>query len=44
MLKERKEGFDRVNDMFGTNISVKISDRFNIEFSQLNKGGNDNEF
>ena len=44
MLKERKEGFNRVNDMFGTNISVKISDRFNIEFSQLNKGGNDNEF
>ena len=42
MLKERKEGFERVNDMFGTNISVKISDRFNIEFSQLNKGGNDN--
>ena len=42
MLKERKEGFDRVNDMFGTNISVKISDRFNIEFSQLNKGVNEN--
>ena len=46
MLKERKEGFDRVNDMFGTNISVKISDRFNIEFSQLNKekGDDENEF
>lgn len=37
MLKERKEGLERVNDMFGTNITVKISDRFNIEFSQLNE-------
>ena len=42
MLKEREDGLDRVNDMFGTNITVKISDRFNIEFSQLNKGGVEN--
>lgn len=45
MLKERKEGFERVNDMFGTNITVEINERFNVEFSQLNNGGdsNDNE-
>jgi hypothetical protein len=42
MLKERKDGLDRVNDMFGTNITVKISDRFNIEFSQLNERGVEN--
>ena len=42
MLKERKEGLERINDMFGTDINVKISDRFNIEFSQLNEGGVEN--
>lgn len=28
MLKERKEGLERVNNHFGTNISVKISEEF----------------
>lgn len=43
MLKERKEGVERVNDMFGTSITVKINDRFNVEFSQLkNEGGVEN--
>jgi hypothetical protein len=37
MLKERKQGVERVNNMFGTSIDVKINDRFNVEFSQLNK-------
>ena len=37
MLKERKQGIERVNNMFGTSIDVKISDRFNVEFNQLNK-------
>lgn len=30
MLKARVEGVDRVNDLFGTNISVKINERFDI--------------
>lgn len=31
MLKARIEGLEKVNDMFGTDIRVKINDRFNIE-------------
>ena len=31
MLKEREEGVNRVNDMFGTSISVKINDRFLVD-------------
>ena len=42
MLKERVEGFNRINDMFGTNITVKINPRFDVGLSQLNKGGADN--
>lgn len=37
MLKERKEGVERVNDMFGTSIDVKINDRFNIDFQSNEK-------
>lgn len=36
MLQQRKEGVERVNDMFGTSINVKINDRFDVEFSQPN--------
>lgn len=43
MLKERKEGIERVNDMFGTNIEVKINERFDVESSvDLTKGGDFN--
>ena len=31
MLKEREEGVNRVNDMFGTSISVNINDRFLVD-------------
>lgn len=31
MLRERKAGVERVNNMFGTNISVKINERFDVE-------------
>ena len=31
MLKARKEGIEKVNDMFGTNISVKINPKYDIE-------------
>lgn len=45
MLKERVDGFNRVNDMFGTSITVKINPRFDIELSQLNnERGVTNEF
>lgn len=37
MLKERKQGVERVNKMFDTNITVDLSD----EFKQSNKGGVD---
>lgn len=37
MLKSRKEGIEKVNNMFGTNISVSINDKFIV------KGVNDNE-
>lgn len=30
LLKARKEGFERVNNMFGTNIIVKLNERFDI--------------
>lgn len=45
MLKERVDGFNRVNDMFGTNITVKVNPRFDVGLSQLNNEGvTDNEF
>lgn len=31
MLKERMEGIERVNNMFGTNISVRLNPKYNIE-------------
>lgn len=31
MLKARQDGLEKVNKMFGTNISVKLNDRFNVE-------------
>lgn len=31
MLKEREAGIERVNDMFGTNISVRLNPKYNIE-------------
>ena len=30
MLKSRQEGIERVNDMFGLDISVKLNDKFDI--------------
>lgn len=38
LLKERQQGVERVNNMFGTNITVEISE----EFQQSEKGGGDN--
>lgn len=37
LLKERQQGVERVNNMFGTNITVEISE----EFKQSEKGGAD---
>lgn len=31
MLKEREEGLERVNNMFGTNISVRLNPKYNIQ-------------
>ncbi len=31
MLKERIEGIERVNNMYGTNISVRLNPKYNIE-------------
>lgn len=31
MLKNRKEGIEKVNDMFGTDIKVSLNDKFNVE-------------
>lgn len=31
MLEERKAGYDRVNDLFGTSITVKLNKKFDIE-------------
>ena len=44
MLRERKEGVERVNEMFGTSIGVKINERFNVEESKvdLTNGGGAN--
>lgn len=38
MLKQRKEGFERVNNMFGTSINVKINDRFDVEKGVVTNG------
>lgn len=38
MLKQRKEGLERVNNMFGTSITVKINDRFDVEKGVVNNG------
>lgn len=31
MLKQREDGVNRINDMFGTSITVKINDRFLVD-------------
>lgn len=31
MLKERKEGLERVNDMFGTDIQVRLNPKFDVK-------------
>lgn len=38
MLKARKEGLERVNNMYGTNITVRLNEKFDVS-----KGGADNE-
>lgn len=42
MLKSRQEGIDRVNNMFGTNIQVYLSEKFDIQKVQFNYGVNEN--
>lgn len=42
MLAERREGLERVNNMFGTNISVKINPLFE-HTNFINNGGVENE-
>ena len=34
MLKSRKLGIDKVNEFFGTNITVKLSDNFNVQMQR----------
>ena len=44
MLKSRKEGLERVNDMFGLDIRVKLNDKFDIvKVTNNNNGGLNNE-
>ena len=45
MLDSRQKGAEKVNDMFGTNWSVKIADEINygLENDPEKRGGNDNE-
>ena len=45
MLNERKEGIERVNDMFGTSISVDLNPKYKTEKNQMKiwKGDNTNE-
>lgn len=38
MLKARKEGLEKVNDMYGTNITIRINEKFDVS-----KGGDLNE-
>lgn len=40
MLKSRKEGLEKVNAMYGTNITVKLNPLYDIKAVE---GGNDNE-
>ena len=44
MLKQRKEGLDRVNNMFGTSITVKINERFDVEKGGMNNVIKKSEF
>ena len=39
----RLEGIEKVNAFFGTNISVKLNDKFNREIMQTRKETNENE-
>ena len=34
MLKERQKGVERVNDMFGTSISVKLNPKYESELDE----------
>lgn len=43
MLRKRKEGIEKVNAFFGTNITVKLNDKFNREVIQTRKETNENE-
>lgn len=45
MLKSRQEGIERVNNMFGTNISVDLNEKFDIVkvYNNNNMGGQNNE-
>lgn len=44
MLREREEGVQRVNDLFGTNISVKLNPLFDVKLvSNDMEGEEDNE-
>ena len=42
MLKEREEGLERVNNMFGTDIRVRINPLFE-HTNFINNGGSNNE-
>lgn len=44
MLKQRKEGLERVNNMFGTSITVKINDRFDVEKGVVNNVIKESEY
>jgi len=41
MLKSRKDGLEKVNNMFGTNITVKLNDKFNVKGVYNNENRND---
>lgn len=43
MLEQRSKGVERVNALFGTNIRVRLNERFNTASDGVREGGNDNE-
>ena len=43
MLKCRQEGIDKVNDMFGTSISVRLNPKYQTEIAPEPDGGEENE-
>lgn len=42
MLKSRKMGIEKVNDMFGTSISVRLNDKFIVKEGEVNEVLQDN--